>query len=199
MKTVILHGLGQTPQSWGEVVRQVAATDIDCPELFAPPQDGVSYPQILAGLERRYANAEHLRICGLSLGAVLALDYATRHAEQVSSLILIGGQYRTPRMLMAVQNLLFRCMPDRAFRGMGLSKGAVLRLTRSMQGLDLTGRLGQITCPVTVICGEKDRANQRASQRLASLLPQAELHIIPGAGHEVNRDAPAAIAELLNE
>lgn len=142
--------------------------------------------------------AKPFRVCGLSLGALLALDYAILHRDQVASLVLIGAQYKAPRLLMDVQNLLFSCTPNRAFPAMGLSKRAMLQLTRSMRGLDLTERLGQINCPVTVVCGEKDRINLGASQRLVALLPQAELHIIPGAGHEVNRDAPAAITELLN-
>ena len=35
MKTVLLHGLGQTAQDWKEVVRQLSASHVDCPELFA--------------------------------------------------------------------------------------------------------------------------------------------------------------------
>lgn len=200
MKTVFLHGLGQTSHSWQEVIRQTLSSDVDCPELFSLIEDGISYPRILTGLEQRYINApEPFRICGLSLGALLALDYTTRHAEQIASLILIGGQYQAPHLLVALQNLMFRCMPSKAFSGMGLSKRGMLQLTRSMRGLDLTGRLDRITCPVTVVCGEEDRINRRAANRLTTLLAQAELYIIPGAGHEVNRDAPAAIAELLNK
>nr|WP_288347242.1 hypothetical protein [uncultured Anaerostipes sp.] len=52
-------------------------------------------------------------------------------------------------------------------------------------------------CPVIIICGEKDTVNLKASKRLAKLLPQAELHIVPGAGHEINKEAPEAIAAIL--
>lgn len=34
MKTVLLHGLGQTAQDWKEVVQQLSISDVDCPELF---------------------------------------------------------------------------------------------------------------------------------------------------------------------
>ena len=43
-----------------------------------------------------------------------------------------------------------------------------------------------------------NRANLKASRQLSELLPQAELHIIPGAGHEINKCAPETIADILN-
>ena len=33
MKTVFLHGLGQTAQDWKEVAQQLSISDVDCPEL----------------------------------------------------------------------------------------------------------------------------------------------------------------------
>ena len=44
---------------------------------------------------------------------------------------------------------------------------------------------------------EKDSANLKASKQLAELLPQAELHIVPDAGHEINKESPEAIAAVL--
>lgn len=34
MKTILLHGLGQTEQDWKEVVCQLSSSNVDCPELF---------------------------------------------------------------------------------------------------------------------------------------------------------------------
>lgn len=201
MKAVLLHGLGQSVRDWDEVIRRVPSLDMDCPALFSLGETGaLTYPRILTGLETRYASvAEPFRLCGLSLGAVLALDYAIRHPDQVSSLIWIAGQLCSPKLLVDVQNLLFRCMPNKMFQDMGLSREDAIRLTRSMRGLDLTPGLARVTCPVDVVCGEKDRANLSAARKLAALLPQAQLHLIPGAGHEVNRDAPEVIEDLLRE
>ena len=53
--------------------------------------------------------------------------------------------------------------------------------------------------PVTILCGEKDQANRKAAEQLAKLLPQSELCIIPGAGHEVNKCVPEAIAAVLKK
>lgn len=200
MKTVFLHGLGQTAQDWKEVAQQLSISDVDCPELFSSTEDEISYSQILGDLEQRYSEVkEPLRICGLSLGALLAIDFAIRHEEKVDSLVLIGAQYKVPSLLIDFQNLIFRCMPNKAFESMGLSKSSTIKLAHSMRSLDFTAQLNNICCPVTILCGKKDTANLKASKRLKELLPQATLHIVPNAGHELNKYAPNTIAEILNQ
>lgn len=199
MKTVLLHGLGQTAQDWKEVVRQLSTSNVECPELFSSIGNEISYSRILADLERQYSNiTEPLRICGLSLGALLALNFAIRHGDKVASLVLIGAQYKVPTFLIDFQNFLFRCMPSKSFDSMGLSKSDTIKLSHSMRSLDFTSQLNGVTCPVTIVCGEKDSANIKASKKLKALLPQATLHIIPGAGHEVNKYAPETISAILN-
>lgn len=95
MKTVLLHGLGQTAQDWKDVVCQLSTSNVECPELFSSMENEISYSRILANLERQYSDAtEPLYICGLSLGALLALDFTIRHGDKVTSLVLIGAQYK---------------------------------------------------------------------------------------------------------
>ena len=67
-----------------------------------------------------------------------------------------------------------------------------------MRGLNLTAKLAKVDCPVTILCGEKDKANLKAEKKLVGLLPQVELQIVKGAGHEVNKDAPEAVAAILD-
>ena len=197
MKTIFLHGLGQTAQDWEEVIRQTALSEVDCPELFSLSEGEITYFGIRNGLEKRYADiTEPFCICGHSLGALLALDYAIRHNEQVAALVLIGVQYKVPSLLIDFQNLIFRCMPNKTFDDMGMSKNDVIRLAHSMRSLDFRSRLKDIKCPVTILCGEKDRANLKASRQLAELLSQSKLRIVPGAAHELNKCAPEAIADV---
>ena len=73
MKTVFLHGLGQTPASWSAVA-QLTGSGYNCPELFASGRS--DYRELIGALEVRLAAEEApLRLCGLSLeaNAVLAL------------------------------------------------------------------------------------------------------------------------------
>ena len=211
MKTIFLHGLGQSAGDWQPVTRLLACpwqpvtrllacppAEIDCPELFSWAEPGqLTYPRLLAGLERCCgAQQQPFRLCGLSLGAVLALDYAIRHPDgpaAPASLVLAGVQYKIPTRTIDLQNLLFRLMPRRVFAGMGVSKQDFIRLAHSMRTLDLSRGLRR------VVCGEKDAANLKASRQLARLLPGADLHILPGAGHELNACAPQAFADVLRK
>ena len=138
-----------------------------------------------------------LALCGLSLGAVLALNYALDRPQRVRALALIAPQYRMPRLLLGVQSAVFHLMPRRAFGGMGFSKRDVIALTSSMRRLDFTPRLGKLACPALIVCGGRDRANMRAAEALAALLPEARLETVAGGGHELNADAPEELARLL--
>ncbi len=198
MKIVFLHGLGQRAADWDRVASQFPNTD--CPDLFETAGEKLNYSAILSSLEERYEyEKEPLCLCGLSLGGMLALDYALRHGDQVAAMVLLGARDRTPRLLMDIQDLLFRCMPDKAFASTGMKKEQVRDLTRSMKNLDFTDRLSTIHCPVTVACGEKDYPNLAAARRLAKDLPNARLYVVPHAGHELNTDAPDTVAEIVRE
>lgn len=198
MKIVFLHGLGQRAADWDQVASQFPNTD--CPDLFEIAGKKLNYSAILSSLEERYEyEKKPLCLCGLSLGGMLALDYALRHGDRVAAMVLLGARDRTPRLLMDIQDLLFRCMPDKTFASMGMKKEQVRDLTRSMKDLDFTDRLSTIHCPVTVACGEKDYPNLAAARRLAKRLPNAQLYIVPHAGHELNADAPDTVAEIVRE
>lgn len=200
MRTILLHGLGQTAGAWDETIKRLGLTDYDCPELFALSNGVPAYDAILRGLERHLSESPGpFRLWGLSLGAVLALDYGLRHRSKTASLVLMGGQYKVPARLTDFQNLLFRCMPERAFREMGLPKQDAIRLCRSMRSLDFGGRLRELRCPVTILCGERDRANLKAARQMHEAIAQSALHIIPGAGHALNQEAPGTLAALLRE
>ena len=80
-----------------------------------------------------------------------------------------------------------------------MGKGDTIRLTTSMMELDFRRELGQVVCPVLVLTGEKDAANSKAARELAGLLPDAKVREIPGAGHEVNRDAPGELAASIRK
>ena len=88
-------------------------------------------------------------------------------------------------------------MPQKVFEGMDITKYEMIQLSRSMGSLDFTSGLKDVSCPTAIICGEKDYANLKAARRFKELLPQANLYIIPGVGHEINKTAPDAISAVL--
>lgn len=200
MKYIYLHGLGQTPDSWNRVLGYLnAPTNSICPDLA----------KLVHGREAKYSDLyaafsalcdtinDELVLCGLSLGSVLALNYAIDHPERVKALVLIAPQYKMPRTLLKLQNLLFHFMPKSVFAQMGFQKADFIRLCHSMAELDFSRSLHKVTCPALVLCGEHDRANQKAARMLAGLLKNAAFQQIPNAGHEVNVDAPERLAKIL--
>ncbi len=61
----------------------------------------------------------------------------------------------------------------------------------------LWDRLEELTMPVAVLAGERDTRYVRLGERLAAALPDATLTIVPGAGHALPLEAPAAVAAAL--
>lgn len=196
---LFLHGLGQSPESWDETIGLLGDRRAACPDLVRLCRErGGGYPGLYRGLAGYCGEFDGpLDLCGLSLGAVLALHYTLEHPERVRSLALVAGQLQMPGALLRLQNGVFRLMPAGAFAETGLEKREMIRLTASMARLDFSGRAGEVSCPVLVLCGERDRANRRAARQLAGAIPGARLRWVPGAGHEVNREAPGALAREL--
>ena len=191
MCTIYLHGLGQTPASWEAVIAR--------PDLTRPCRGKqAAYKSLYEGFSAVCSEIdEPINLCGLSLGGVLALQYAVEHPEKVNSLVLIAAQYKMPKGLLKMQNVLFRFMPEAMFRQTGFGKREFIQLCKTMMELDFSDSLRNISCPAFIVCGERDHANKKAAVRLADLLQNAELKIIGGAGHEVNKEAPERLAEAL--
>ena len=199
-REIFLHGLGQTSSNWEKTIESFnVQINYDCPDLS----------EMLLGKEKNYRSlfesfqeycehfSEPVNICGLSLGGILALHYGIEHPRKVNSLVLIAPQYKMPRKLLVLQNIIFRFMPNSMFMSMGFSKKEFIEMSKSMMDIDFSGKLNRVTCPVLVICGEKDNVNMKAAKELAKHLPKAQFRVIEGAGHEVNSDVPEALARVL--
>lgn len=200
MKTIMLHGLGQVSSSWESTIMTMGeGFEILCPDLSDWMRNTeVSYYNLYHTFEKYCEDIDGpLNLCGLSLGGMLALQYAVEHGNRVNSLVLIGTQFSAPDNLLRFQNLIFRFMPESAFKETGFGKAGMISLSKSMIGLDFYQDLKCIHCRTLVICGEKDRANRRASMKLKEQIPNAEISLIPNAGHEVNVDAPALLGKEL--
>jgi len=63
----------------------------------------------------------------------------------------------------------------------------------------LAPALATLDLPALVIVGAEDRGSRAPSEALARVLPRARLVIVPGAGHVVNLQAPAAFNAALLE
>jgi len=202
MRYILIHGLGQSFSSWDKTISCMGEKfHADCPDVT----------RLLDGKEPTYNNlyraffeycqeaAEPVCLCGLSMGAILALNYALDQPEKVQSMILIGAQYKIPKGLLRLQNTIFRFLPQASFQKLGFSKNSFIQLSKSFITLDFSNRIADIRCDTLILCGEKDKANKKAARELTDHIPEAEFRTVKGAGHEVNVDAPEALASILIE
>lgn len=201
MNFIFLHGLGQSPSSWNETIsffpKHIKA---HCPSLFNLCKDSeITYEKMYLAFEQ-YADefSEPVELCGISLGAVFALNYAINHAESVATLVLIAPQYKMPKLLLKLQNIAFRFMPETSFLKSGIAKDTIIQLTNSMRTLNFENALDRISCPTLIICGKNDTANIKAAVKLAKIISNAELHLIENAGHEINMEMPAELAGVIH-
>lgn len=204
---MFLHGLGESADAW-DAQRAALPSGFDslAVDVFGSGDeaDGVTSfslagaaDAVLEQIERHGADRVHL--CGLSLGAMIALQVAVDHPERVRSLTLAAGQVKPPRALMAVQGAVFRLLPAKVLEKQGARKDVMLSVMRAVSRADFSGQLDSVSSPTLVLCGEKDRPNMPAARTLAAGIRGAELRIIPGAGHQSNMQAPEAFATLLRE
>lgn len=200
MKILFLHGLGQTKKAWNQTIEQLYCEDIECLDVVSDKLDNPGFNFLADQLEMKLIEEEKpIIICGLSLGAVLGLELYFRHPERISGLVLIAPQYKIPTILMDLQNFIFRLIPNRFFSKLGISKNNMISISTSMRKLDYSDKIKRISCPVYIVCGNKDRANMKAAIKLNQLLLESSLHIVSNAKHEVNIDNPDELADIINK
>lgn len=204
---VFLHGMGESADAW-DAQRAALPPGFDslAVDVFGSGNgsdgatsfslDGAA-DAVLEQIDRHGADKVHL--CGLSLGAMIALQFALDHPERVWSLTWAAGQVKPPRALMAVQGAVFRLLPAKVLEKQGARKDVMLSVMRAVSRADFSDRLGEVSVPALVLCGEKDRPNMPAARALAAGIRGAELRIIPGAGHQSHIQAPEAFATLLGD
>lgn len=202
MKTILVHGSGHKATSWNETISYMEKKkDILCPNLST----------ILNGKEANYTNLyasfteycnkynEQINLCGISLGGILALNYALDFPDEVKSLVLIGTPHKIPQIIFSIQNLIFRFLPKSFFKNMEFSKKDIFILGNSMKKLDFSNRVQNIICPTLIICGKKDSANTKSAYYLSENIKNSKLKIIENAGHIVNEEKPKTLAKVLDE
>ena len=200
MKYLYLHGLGQNPDSWNRTIKETKVSESSVSLSLSEMLEGKSttYKELYSSFSGECDKEnEEIVLCGLSLGAVLALNYAIDHPDKVKALVLIAAQYKMPKKLLKVQNMLFHLMPNSAFSKMGFKKADVINLCGTMTGLDFSDSLHKVSCPVLIVCGETDTANKKTSKELCHYLNNSYFYELMKTGHEANIEDPEELAIVL--
>ena len=199
MALALLHGLGTGPEAWRPQLDELGPErTVLAPQLQL--DGGFSVEREAGGLLRDLP-PEPLDLCGLSLGALVALRMALDDPARVRRLAVCAGFASLPlrfRLLQGAVGTIAALVPARA-RGElgGLDRSAIRAVFRAGRRFDVSAELGRLTMPVLVLVGERDRANSGLSQALAAAVPCGRLEIVPGAGHVANADAPEAFTAAL--
>ena len=186
---------------------------------------GIASPEMWDGFElpgevRRHSLAEALSaeapvaLVGASYGGLVCLDFAARHPELVTALVLLdaplpdhdwsdevstyaeeGERLLEAGDLDAVAELdLAFWAPSIADRLRPMARWAVELEMDEIEEVDLSA----VSARTLVAVGEQDKADFHAiADRLVRELPNAEHAVVPDAGHLPSMEQPEATAALV--
>jgi pimeloyl-ACP methyl ester carboxylesterase len=212
---IFLHGIGTGPGAWEPQIQALSGDrEVLAPDLVPAYRRGLE-----AAVEevRRIASAHQpVALCGLSLGALVALRVAAERVADDDTLVVCAGFDRLPpgiRRRVRGLAVISRFMPSgflhrqlvaelpEPHRARALDEIAPLRpreLSRLMwEAAGFEVDRGLVVARTLVLCGEKDKANLPLARALARSAPNSTFALVPEAGHVANLDNPAAFSALL--
>lgn len=222
---LLLHGSASNSAAWlGDIPAWSREFRVIAADMPGHPGLSEARPLTLAGdaaadwLSALLAviGAEPVRLVGVSLGAWVALDFACRYPDRVRALSLLspGGLARArgsflwkalPLALLGdwgsdrVQRMVFRPVevPDAVLEFARLVSRHYRPMTERVPVLS-DAELGRLRMPVQFFGGTEDallRARESA-ERLARLVPHAQVHLLGGQGHAILGQTEAILAFL---
>ena len=224
---LLLHGGGANSAMWLDSVAtwaarfRVYAVDVVGEPGFSassrPALASDAYASWLDDVLQALSLAQAVLV-GASFGGWLALDYATRRAERVDRLVLLGpmgvGRVRASFLVTTMPLLLFGDWGrGRALRniigpmptGAALPDGRLLSLVQKhfrsrMEPMPIfpDEALHRLTMPVMAIVGDRDAIADSAQtkRRLEAAARHAEVRYLPEVGHRIFGQCDAILAFL---
>nr|WP_167772873.1 alpha/beta fold hydrolase [Ramlibacter humi] len=214
---VLLPGLAGDTEMWRDQLTGLAKHR---PVVSDTHTRHASIPEMAAAMLARFTGP--LALCGASMGGMVAMEAARQAPDRVRGLALLGtsarpeneemravrekaielfAQGRAREVIEPNVALAFDADPDPAlairYLDFVLRAGAsqLVRQNRAVIARpDARKHLGQVRCPTLVMCGEGDQLTPpELSREIASLVPGAELVMLPRCGHMLTMEQPAAV------
>ncbi len=226
-KTVVLiHGAGGDHLSWPSQIRRLTGYRVYTPDLPGHGKSrghGLQRISAYGELINNWLNEiefPNIFLGGHSMGGAIALWIAIHHPARVRGLILIGAGASLPVNLSLIEELAspqgFPTAVDNICRW-SFSPRTESRLIdevrkqmlknrptvlggdfRACDAYDLSGQLDQVKGPTLILVGEEDKMTPlRFAEQLREGIQDADLQIIPGAGHMVPLEQPDKTADLI--
>ncbi len=222
---VFLHGSGGNSGAWSEQYSvlhksfNIAAVDLP----GHGQSEGSGEKDILAYVLRLKEILEVLKLkrpvlVGHSLGAAIALGFASQHPQDASAVVAAGGGLTMPvnpdildgfakqpdlildlmcKFSIAKENRPKLFGPLRESLGQ-TSVDVVASDMLACSKFDLTGELEKIRVPVLALCGVEDKMTPPASsEKIAKGIAGAKCVLIEGAGHMAMLERPEAFNDAL--
>ncbi|GAA0136422.1 alpha/beta hydrolase [Paenibacillus sp. YSY-4.3] len=186
-----------------------------------PSEDNITYPLIVEDIKKLLdeLKIDKACLCGYSTGGSIVLEFLLTYPARALGGVVIGGMsevsdrklrnkiflaaaisragaagvlalsiaWRQARTKLSLARLLYKDARK------GNAKSAVQYYRYSL-GYNCTARLGNISHPILLIYGEKDKPFYRYAQMLQQRLPNNELVFIKKVSHQI----PTKAAETLN-
>jgi 3-oxoadipate enol-lactonase len=222
---VFIHGLGGDHSMWLYQVPAFAARfptitiDLRGHGHSTRPAADFGVADMAADVVRllRALGAERAHLVGLSLGGMVAQQFALDFPLATASLVLADTLCGTPAGFESVMRDAFRFIEENGMAAVAQTritnafsdavdptmrdylidrvaqndKAAYVRAARSAFGFSVCDRLAEITAPTLVVIGDQDRVTPPAlSEDIAARIPGARLARIAGAGHISNIERP---------
>ncbi len=218
---VLIHGAGGTLMHWPGELRRLPGCEVCALDLPGHGKSGgqgraeiAAYAEVVRGFAEALGLPPFV-LGGHSMGGAIGQEFTLRYANRLTGLLLVG----TGARLRVAAQLLTGILSD--FRGTtellaqwthadttdpNLLRLYLRRLREvdpqvlhgdfaACDAFDRRADVSRIAVPTLILCGEADRMTPvKYSQALHEQIAGSQLVVVPGAGHMVMLEQPAAVA-----
>jgi pimeloyl-ACP methyl ester carboxylesterase len=223
---ILIHGAGGTHLHWPPSIRRLSDYPVYALDLPGHGKSEGRGQQSIKGytqgvLEWMDALKMHKAVfVGHSMGGAIALTLGVQHPERVLGLGLVGTGARLrvaptilesaareetfPKLIEIICQWAFSSQADPRLVELAATRMAEIRPSVlhsdfiACDAFNIMDTLEEIKAPGLALCGDNDQLTPpRYSQYLADHIPNAEVQILPSAGHMVMLEKPEEVSEAL--